>query len=35
MFQFGVLFYAAVIVLINYLIDLCYLLLAPRVRVDA
>ncbi len=34
-FQFGVLFYAAVIVLINYLIDLCYLLLDPRVRVDA
>jgi peptide/nickel transport system permease protein len=34
-FQFGVLFYAAVIVLINYLIDLCYLLLDPRVRVDS
>jgi peptide/nickel transport system permease protein len=34
-FQFGVLFYAAVIVVINYFIDLCYLLLDPRVRVDA
>jgi peptide/nickel transport system permease protein len=33
-FQFGVLFYAAVIVLINYLVDLCYVLLDPRVRID-
>lgn len=34
-FQFGALFYAAIVVLTNYLVDLAYVLLDPRITVDA
>jgi len=33
--QFGVLFYATIVVLINYLVDVCYVLLDPRIRLAA
>jgi len=34
-FQCGILFYSFIVVIVNYLVDLTYMLLDPRIRVDA
>jgi len=34
-FQCGILFYSFIVVAVNYLVDLAYVLLDPRIRVDA
>lgn len=34
-FQCGILFYSFIVVMVNYLVDLAYMVLDPRIRIDA